>query len=77
MNPYIGFDTLKEIFNGAETRTELQSVVKDATNYDIYDLIKRLAALNLFHQNQTKGVVFDSFIDAILHEKQESISSHY
>lgn len=77
MNPYIGFDTLKEIFNGAETRTELQSVVKDATNYDIYDLIKRLAALNLFHQNQTKGVVFDSFIDAILHEKQESFSSHY
>ncbi|MBR3446368.1 MAG: hypothetical protein IKH27_00995 [Oscillospiraceae bacterium] len=45
-------------------------------NYDVYDTLTKLSALNLLPYNQNKAIIFDYVIDLILHEKKEQFQSN-
>ena len=40
-------------------------------------MISRVSALNLFHQNQTKSVILDTYIEGLLHQKKDQFQSKY
>lgn len=53
----------------------ISKAVKESKNYNIYNLISRVSALNLLQHNQTKSFIFDSFVDSLLQESLDSYNS--
>ena len=50
-------EKFKNFFDGTDSKNEISIAVEEAKKYDIFNLISRVSALNLFHQNQTKSVI--------------------
>ena len=44
----------------------IKNVIQELMNYNVYDLLTKIAALNLLPENQNKCVIFDTLINAIL-----------
>lgn len=53
-------------------KDDISDILTELENYDVYDFLSRVSALNLMPYNQNKCIVFDEIIKAILQEKQES-----
>lgn len=52
-------------------------LLKKQKKYDIFNLISRVSALNLFHQNQTKSVILDAYIEGLLCQTRDQFPSKY
>lgn len=59
-------EKFKNFFDGTDSKNEISIAVEEAKKYDIFNLISRVSALNLFHQNQTKSVILDTYIEGVL-----------
>lgn len=53
----------------------ISKAVNESKNYNVYNLISRVSALNLLQQNQAKSFIFDSFVDSLLQESLDSYNS--
>ena len=67
----------KDSFYNSNSKKEISIAVEDAKKYDIFNLISKVSALNLFHQNQTKSVIFDTYIEELLHKTRSQFQSKY
>lgn len=55
-------EMFRDSFCNSDSQSEVSVAVEEAKKYEIFNLISRVVALNLFHQNQTKSVVLDTYI---------------
>lgn len=60
----------RDSFYNGDSKSEVSVAVEEAKKYEIFNLISRVSALNLFHQNQTKSVILDTYIEGLLHQKK-------
>ena len=63
------FKTLKDT-----STDKLEDIITELQNYDIFDFLSKVSALNLLPHNQNKCIVLDTIINAILECKEESFS---
>lgn len=54
----------------------LKELVSEIAKYDVNDFLLRISTLNLLPNNQSKCIVFDAVINAVLREKQSGYTSH-
>lgn len=59
-------ESLFNDFESTEVINVINTIVDNAANYDIYDVISRVAGLNLLSENQNKAVLTDTFIQYII-----------
>jgi len=65
----VDFKTLKNT-----STDKLEDIITELQNYDIFDFLSKVSALNLLPHNQNKCIVLDTIINAILECKEESFS---
>lgn len=70
-------EKFKNFFDGTDSKNEISIAVEEAKKYDIFNLISRVSALNLFHQNQTKSVILDTYIEGVLCQTRDQFPSKY
>lgn len=70
-------EKVKNFFDGTDSKNEISIAVEEAKKYDIFNLISRVSALNLFHQNQTKSVILDTYIEGVLCQTRDQFPSKY
>ena len=70
-------EKFKNFFDGTDSKNEISIAVEEAKKYDIFNLISRVSALNLFHQNQTKSVILDTYIEGLLCQTRDQFPSKY
>lgn len=70
-------EKFKNFFDGTDSKNEIFIAVEEAKKYDIFNLISRVSALNLFHQNQTKSVILDTYIEGVLCQTRDQFPSKY
>lgn len=70
-------EMFRNSFWESDSKNEVSIAVEEAKKYDIYNLISRISALNLFHQNQTKSVILDTYIEGLLHQTRDQFQSKY
>lgn len=64
-------------FHDDSVDNELARLVNEVKKYNVYNMVQRIACLNLFHQNQNMAVILDALIDAILQRKADEYTSDY
>lgn len=52
-------------------------LIEESKKYDVFNLISRVSALNLLHQNQSKSLLLDTYIDVLLHQSLDCFNSKY
>ena len=67
----------RDSFFDNDSKREVSIAIEEAKKYEIFNLISRISALNLFHQNQTKSVIFDAYIEGLLHQARDQFHSKY
>lgn len=77
MNLLSDIEKFKDYFYENDSKNEISIAIEQSKKYDIFNLISRVAALNLFHQNQTKSVIFDTYIEGLLHHTRDEFESKY
>ena len=70
-------EMFRDSFYNGDSKSEVSVAVEEAKKYEIFNLISRVSALNLFHQNQTKSVILDTYIEGLLHQKKDQFQSKY
>lgn len=55
--------------------SSLNDILAEIKNYNVYDFLSKTAALNLLPCNQSKCIVFDTIINAVLQEKSSSFKN--
>lgn len=70
-------ERFKNFFDGSDSKNEISIAVEEAKKYDIFNLISRVSALNLFHQNQTKSVILDTYIEGLLCQTRDQFPAKY
>ncbi len=70
-------EMFRDFFSNNDIEEIFSNAVEEVKNYDVINLISRVAALNLFHQNQTKSIIFDTYIDNLLHQTRDVFKSNY
>lgn len=63
----MNFNTLKD--TGGD---KLKDILNELQNYDIFDFLSKVSALNLLPYNQNKCIVLDTIINAVLECKKDS-----
>ena len=53
---------------------QLRDIINELYNYNIFDFISRVSALNLLPYNQNKSIIFDTLINAILEHKRDDFN---
>lgn len=61
----------------ATSKIIVSEIVDEAKKYDVYDIIARIAGLNLLSENQNKSILLDAVIAELLCLKHEEISCPY
>lgn len=69
--------TSRKSFLGNDTKIQFVNAIEEAKKYDVFNLISRISALNLFHQNQTKSVILDAYIEGLLQQSRDQFQSKY
>lgn len=70
-------EEFKKLVDEIYSKNEVSIAVEEAKKYDIFNLISRVSALNLFHQNQTKSVILDAYIEGLLCQTRDQFPSKY
>lgn len=52
-------------------------LIEESKKYDVFNLISRVSALNLLHQNQSKSLLLDTYLDGLLHQSLDCFDSKY
>lgn len=63
------------MFENKDSKSTIQDIVNKIANYDVYDVISRIAALNVLSENQNKTVLSDTLIQNILEKTKDYYSS--
>ena len=77
MNFLPDMEPFRDFFVGNDSQSKFSIAIEAAKNYDIFNLISRISALNLFHQNQTKSFILDTYIEKLLHQTRDQFKSKY
>lgn len=75
MNLIEDMKTTKEYFKKESTMNEIEDIVNRIKKYDIYDIIARIAGLNLMSENQNKSILLDGFIATVLSKDKGEYNS--
>lgn len=54
-----------------ENRTQLENIVYELRNFQIFDLLARISSLNLLPDNQNKSVVLDALTNSLLKREKD------
>ena len=62
-------------FEDMAAKSTISDITIKLANYDVYDIISRIAGLNILSENQNKSVLSDTLIQNILENPEEYYSS--
>lgn len=66
----------KTLFEDKEAKDIVNDIVDSIVNYDVFDVISRVAGLNLLSENQNKAVLTDTLIQYIISRPREYFKSN-
>ena len=70
-------ETVDKFFDMTASDDKFLEMVEESKKYDVFNLISRVSALNLLHQNQSKSLLLDTYIDGLLHQSLDCFNSKY
>ena len=62
-------------YEDEDSKITIRNIASKISNYDVYDVISRIAGLNVLSENQNKSVLSDTLIQNILEKPREYYSS--
>jgi len=72
INPY---NTFNKTYDKSGDYKEMQNILNQVKNYDVFDFMARISALNLVPENQNKSILFDALIASLLTLKRTEYTS--
>lgn len=70
-------EMVDKFFDMTASDDKFLEMVEESKKYDVFNLISRVSALNLLHQNQSKSLLLDTYIDVLLHQSLDCFNSKY
>lgn len=70
-------EMVDKFFDMTASDDKFLEMIEESKKYDVYNLISRVSTLNLLHQNQSKSLLLDTYIDGLLHESLDCFDSKY
>lgn len=70
-------EMVDKFFDMTASDGKFLELIEESKKYDVFNLISRVSALNLLHQNQSKSLLLDTYIDGLLHESLDCFDSKY
>ena len=70
-------EMVDKFFDMTASDDRFLEMVEESKKYDVFNLISRVSALNLLHQNQSKSLLLDTYIDVLLHQSLDCFNSKY
>ena len=70
-------EMVDKFFDMTASDDKFLEMVEESKKYDVFNLISRVSTLNLLHQNQSKSLLLDTYIDVLLHQSLDCFNSKY
>ena len=70
-------EMVDKFFDMTASDDKFLEMVEESKKYDVFNLISRVSALNLLHQNQSKSLLLDTYLDGLLHQSLDCFDSKY
>lgn len=70
-------EMVDKFFDMTASDDKFLEMVEESKKYDVFNLISRVSALNLLHQNQSKSLLLDTYIDVLLHQSLDCFNSKH
>ena len=63
------------MFKNTGDDTKSEKLIAELKNYNIYDLVAKIASLNIIPQNQNKCAILDTVLDLLLSQNPQDFNS--
>lgn len=70
-------EMVDKFFDMTASDGKFLELIEESKKYDVFNLISRVSALNLLHQNQSKSLLLDTYLDGLLHQSLDCFDSKY
>lgn len=70
-------EMVDKFFDMTASDGKFLKLIEESKKYDVFNLISRVSALNLLHQNQSKSLLLDTYLDGLLHQSLDCFDSKY
>ena len=70
-------EMVDKFFDMTASDGKFLELIEESKKYDVFNLISKVSALNLLHQNQSKSLLLDTYLDGLLHQSLDCFDSKY